>query len=312
MYEDEFEELSTARSRAHRPRPTALVALGCLALLIALVVVNIVAGPKSPARPPGSTGAAPATTNGAIEFYPVDDAKAGGDTPLGARTSTDIPIPSANPPTAPTTAAQGSPTASPTNPPTSTKANPATTTSSHPPAPPTTPAQTYAEVAGHGCPTDARKGAKNVGWWAEGNDGWLGFSSGGFTGNGCSGQFASMPMSGFRTQDDPTFYSLWWFEVGTASKSCAVETYVPTPTDAIYVSGKPAYYSVMTSETGPEIGTFTVDQRVNRGRWVSVGSYSVSAGRVVIQLHNRGEDWTVDAPTYEHIGVGQIRVTCHG
>ena len=48
---------------------------------------------------------------------------------------------------------------------------------------------------------------------------------------------------------------------------------------------------------------FTIDQVANRGRWVSVGTYSVTAGAISIHLGNRG-------PSGTYLGVGQARVTC--
>jgi hypothetical protein len=121
-----------------------------------------------------------------------------------------------------------------------------------------------------------------------------------------------MDMSGSATVDDPTSHARWWFDVGSSSRRCALEIYVPTSSNNRDVQGKPAQYFVMDTENGPVRAQPTVDQRVNRGTWVARGTYLINGGRLVVKLVNRGEDWTITAPTYEHIAIAQVRLTCTG
>ncbi len=170
---------------------------------------------------------------------------------------------------------------------------------------------TFAGVGGYGCPATSTHGFSEVGRYTDAQIGWFTVTTGGWTGDGCNGKFDAMDMSGSATVDDPSSYALWWFAVGSASRHCQVSVYVPTTSNSRYVAGKPAQYFVLDTETGPVRASFTVDQRINHGRWIS-GRYDVHGGRVVIKLVNRGQDWTDAGPTYEHIAVAQVRVTCTG
>ncbi len=177
---------------------------------------------------------------------------------------------------------------------------------------PAPPPVTFTAVSGYSCPGSATHGFSEVGRYTNGQIGWYSVGSGAWSGNGCAGRFDAMEMSGYATSDDPSAYALWWFAVGSASKRCAVWVYVPSSSNSRDVAGKPAQYFVMDSETGPVRAGFTVDQRHTHGQWVTGGDQVVHGARLVIKLVNRGEDWTFDGPTYEHIAVSQVRLNCTG
>lgn len=216
-----------------------------------------------------------------------------------------------------------SPTPAPTSvssPPPRVSPRPSTATVAAPPRPtptsatgsPAPPPVTFTAVAGYSCPGSATHGFSENGRYTNGQIGWYSVGSGAWTGNGCAGRFDAMEMSGYAQADDPTANALWWFAVGSASKRCDVSVYVPSSSNSRDVAGKPAQYFVMDSETAPVRAGFTVDQRYTRGQWVTGGSHDVHGARLVIKLVNRGEDWTLDGPTYEHIAVAQVRLTCTG
>jgi hypothetical protein len=214
-----------------------------------------------------------------------------------------------------TTASPAKPTTSPTrrtSPTPSAAASPPRTSIAVPP-PPSSPSPapvTYSAVAGYGCPNSATHGFSEVGRYTDGTIAWYAVTSGGWTGNGCNGRFDAMEMSGYATQDDPSAYVIWSFAVGAASKRCQVATYVPTSANSLDVGGKPAQYFVMDTESGPVRAGFTVDQRYTRGTWVGGGTYTVNDEGLVVKLVNRGEDWTQAGPSFEHIAVAQVRITC--
>ncbi len=112
---------------------------------------------------------------------------------------------------------------------------------------------------------------------------------GGWPANGCLGVFWTLPMSG-TTVDDPDTYVVWWFApAGMAGGSCDVMVYVPRPDHPQDAAGRPSAYLVLRGrDDATVVGDFTIDQTINRGRWVSVGPYPLDNGQIAIKLINRG------------------------
>ena len=93
---------------------------------------------------------------------------------------------------------------------------------------------------------------------------------GGWVGTGCTGSFWTIPMSG-TTVDDLGRFVLWWFAPrGMTRGSCDVMVYVPRPTRPQDAAGRPTAYIVLRGrEDATAVGTFTIMQSMNQGRWVS-------------------------------------------
>ncbi|MBO4209037.1 hypothetical protein [Micromonospora echinofusca] len=293
-----------ARTGLRRPSVPLLAALcvGILAVLIGIVLTG-----ADGKEPPGQVPAAQSTDGPPIEFAPVGDGDDPEQSPAPTPDATS-PSPGSGQPSPSPEVSGGSPS-SPSRAPRPTPGNPTGGTPS--PAAPLKPAVTFTEVGGYHCPDTATRGFRHSGWYSDGKRGWYSIGTGGWTANGCPGHYEAMPMSGSATKDDSGLYAEWWFAVGSATRSCAASTYVPTTTDDRNVAGRPATYQVRDVEGGPVRATFTIDQRANRGRWVSAGTYPVTGGRIVIRSVNRGIDWNASGETLEHIAVAQMRVTCY-
>jgi hypothetical protein len=89
--------------------------------------------------------------------------------------------------------------------------------------------------------------------------------------------------------------------------------YIPNDGDIQDVGGNPTFYSVynnIQSGGSGEIGSFTIDQVHDLGRWVSAGSFPVSGHTIAVQLHTRGQDWVGDQRTNAHHAAAQVTMTC--
>ena len=173
------------------------------------------------------------------------------------------------------------------------------------------PPATYNAVGGHDC-TDAGTGFAAFGWFDDGNSGFLGKDSGGFTGDGCAGSYFAMPMSGADT-DDTGNYILWTFDTDPVKVGkCSLRVYIPDVNNIIDVGGDPSYYTVQNSSTAyaDTVGSFSIQQPSYLGQWVSEGSFPVSGSLLVVMLHSRGIDWTDTAVTYAHDAADAIQVSC--
>jgi hypothetical protein len=180
------------------------------------------------------------------------------------------------------------------------------TTHASTPAP--RPVVMFRAVGGEDCTHTSSQGYYRIGTYSDGAAGWY-RKGGGWAGNGCHGTFMAMPMSGNRSFDDPAAYAVWWFNTGAVhSGTCAVSVYVPNSGTARDVAGHPATYQVVRGAYNMGlVRSFTVDQTAHRGQWVGVGKYPLSNGQFALRVVNRGED-----PHGEHIGVGQVALTCAG
>lgn len=173
-------------------------------------------------------------------------------------------------------------------------------------------ATTLTEVAGPSCTSTAASFTK-VGYYtgtAQASADWTTSSTGGYTGDGCTGGFVSLPLSGDATAYDSDRYALWTFHLSTAldkSASCRISTYVPAVKASSAVDGKPAhyyYYGTAYASTAKSLGTYTVDQVSSRGKWVPDSSLTVTGGLVSVKLVDAG------ASTDARAAAAQLRLTC--
>jgi translation initiation factor IF-2 len=175
------------------------------------------------------------------------------------------------------------------------------------PAPRPAPGPTFSALAGKSCPQDASKGYQRIGPYTDGSRGWYSRSSGGWTGDGCGGDFDAVPMSGYADRDDTSAFTVWWFRTGAVRQgSCAISVYVPSSSDWRDVAGNPAYYNVIAGKDDyRRVSGFRIYQTASRGSWVSAGSYPVRDGQIGVQMITRGQD-----PNQEHLAAGQLKVAC--
>ncbi|MFE3501150.1 hypothetical protein [Kitasatospora sp. NPDC059160] len=170
------------------------------------------------------------------------------------------------------------------------------------PAPP--PAPIYHGVAGPGC--GGSTSMQQNGWYDDGQKGWR-KNSGGYSGDGCSGGFTSMPMSGAANKDDSSNSVVWTFNTGSLTTgSCRLSVYVPNNGDIKAVGGAPTYYTVQGQ-------SFNVNQTSSRGQWVPAGTFPLSGGRIAVVMHSRGQDWVGDSvKTYAHHAASAVKADCTG
>ncbi|MET8546095.1 hypothetical protein ABZW03_36510, partial [Kitasatospora sp. NPDC004799] len=146
---------------------------------------------------------------------------------------------------------------------------------------------------------------KANGWFDQGDKGWRN-NSGGYSGDGCNGNYVSMPMSGDANKDDSGNSVVWTFTVDKVS-SCTLSVYIPGSGDVKQVGGNPSYYTVQSG--GGQIGSFSINQTANRGSWVNQGPFSYR-GPISVTLHSRGLDFSGGTVTYAHHAAAAVRATC--
>ncbi|WP_185921936.1 hypothetical protein [Streptomyces sp. WAC06614] len=247
----------------------------------------------------GTTAAGPAAGQGP----PTDTTANGtGQTPAQAGAGTGQP-PTGGGSDAQPAGGNGSPVTSPAVP---------GDRSGQPPVAPPSPAQPgtkeYAAVAGPGC---AGPGA-TFDWIPVRKDGWKGYDVGGYGSSGCNGDFYAMPMSGDSGRDAGNQVR-WTFRTGAVTTgTCQVFVHIPNNGDVRAVGGKASYYSVHAGSTGgdPFLGSFTVNQPSQLGRWVAAGSFRITGGRLAVKLHDRGTGGS--GSTYARHAAEALRVQCTG
>jgi translation initiation factor IF-2 len=174
---------------------------------------------------------------------------------------------------------------------------PAASRSSVPAVPAPQAPATFSAVAGEGCPTGS---FDRIGTYTSGSAGWYRKSQGGWSGDGCSGAYWAVPMSGDPARDEPGSAVVWSFHTSpVVAGNCQLGVFVPTGNSQQDVAGKPAWYRVSGG------ATFAVDQVANRGSWVSAGTFPVRSGQLSITLLTRGAD-----PGNEHLAAAQTRISC--
>ncbi|MEU3574124.1 hypothetical protein AB0E96_37820, partial [Kitasatospora sp. NPDC036755] len=173
---------------------------------------------------------------------------------------------------------------------------PAPPAAAKPPAPVTVIAGPYCSNGGQ---------YKTNGWFDQGDSGWRN-NSGGYSGDGCNGTYASMPMSGDANKDDGGNSVVWTFTVDKVS-SCTLSVYIPGSGNVKQVGGNPSYYTVQSG--GGQVGSFSINQTASRGSWVNQGPFTYR-GPISLTLHSRGLDWSGSTKTYAHHAAGAVRATC--
>ncbi len=142
--------------------------------------------------------------------------------------------------------------------------------------------------------------------------GWSTSGSGGYTGGGCGGGYLSVPMSGHALAYDSNRFALWKFEFSArpTAAHCQLSTYVPDSSALSSVGGDPTYYDYYGSDysgatKSVPLGSYRVDQVSHRGSWVTDSSFTVTTGRVTVQLLDAGR-----TSAHARHAAAQVRLTC--
>lgn len=160
----------------------------------------------------------------------------------------------------------------------------------------------YTAVAGWDCAA-----ANDHGFLANGRQSsWATIGQGGWTGDGCHGDFEAVPFAGTQTANAPT--AEWWFRPAKAMKRCQVQVLAPTPDLSVYQPVDAATYSVLDGTGGAELARFTVDQAASTGSWVPGGTYPVGTDGITVRLSTAGASPSPRAG----LGVAQVKVGCTG
>ncbi|MFH8221106.1 hypothetical protein ACH4C2_15275 [Streptomyces sp. NPDC018057] len=188
----------------------------------------------------------------------------------------------------------------------------------HPPAQqdkqPDTSYKAAAAYSGYGGPHCPSTGASYTEYGASkaanDDDEWT-THTGGYAGNGCSGRFRSLPMSG--DSGDSVNSALWVFRTGGVTQgTCRVSVYVPADGDIRHVGGDPSYYTLHNGSSGSAavLSRADVDQVAHRGQWVALPSVKITGGVLAVKLHDRGKDWNSKGSTDAHHAVDAVRAEC--
>ena len=155
-------------------------------------------------------------------------------------------------------------------------------------APPVTTTNLY---AGPGCSNSG----ENFGMYSyysgtnpNGTTGWS-TQSGGYSANGCSGEYVSMPLNGSATGEDN--HVLWKFTKVPTGQACTIKLFIPAATSIVLVGGDPADYSYTVNGSSTTAGSFTVNQIADRGRWATGPTTTTTTGEVDVRLANTGIDY---------------------
>ncbi|MFE2763877.1 hypothetical protein [Streptomyces halstedii] len=241
-------------------------------------------------------GQAPVTAGGAPA--PGTDPAAGGDQGTGAA------IDGGKDATAPGTAASASPAAP--------SANKSSSPQASAPKAQMKAASTvvYSAVVGPGCPVPSGGGYQQHNYFADGTKGWYTRTTGAWTGDGCNGSYAAVPMSGSTTTDAKNRV-MWWWRPGTTARTCQISVFVPHSNTTLYVGGHPTTYHVLVdaNDRTTKYDSFTVNQASLRGRWVDAGTFTMKGATIGVKLLDRGDDWSSGWGKAHH-AAAQMKVTC--
>ncbi|WP_158713589.1 hypothetical protein OG795_32515 [[Kitasatospora] papulosa] len=168
----------------------------------------------------------------------------------------------------------------------------------------------YTGVVGHGCPTPSGGGYKQVNYFSDGTAGWYTRTTGAWTGDGCSGSYAAVPMSG-STSTDGQSRVMWWWRPGTEARTCQISVFIPHSNTTLYVGGHPSTYHVLVdaNDRTTKYSSFTVNQAGLRGQWIGVGTFPVKGSTIGVKLLDRGDDWSSGWGKAHH-AAGQMKATC--
>ena len=147
------------------------------------------------------------------------------------------------------------------------------------------PATSAPQVAGVGCPASQDNGVTVTA--ARPGPPWTA-APGGWTGNGCDGA-SVWTMNPAGKQPSPSTLT-WWFGALSGVSSCTLSVYVPTQ-NALGQAG----YAVSTGY-GSSLGTVTIDQSANAGRWVVLGTFPAAGSGYQIQLVPEVAELTAAGP----------------
>lgn len=168
----------------------------------------------------------------------------------------------------------------------------------------------YTGVVGHGCPTPVGGGYKQVNYYSDGTAGWYTRTTGAWTGDGCSGSYAAVPMSG-STSTDRESRVMWWWRPGTEARTCQISVFIPHSNTTLYVGGHPSTYHVLVdaNDRTTKYSSFTVNQAGLRGQWIGVGTFPVKGPTIGVKLLDRGDDWSSGWAKAHH-AAAQMKATC--
>lgn len=139
---------------------------------------------------------------------------------------------------------------------------------------------------------------------ANGTTGWS-TQNGGYSGNGCDGEYMSMPLSGDSSE---TEHVLWKFSTVPVGEPCTIEVYIPATSDLALAGGDSAQYSYSLDGATAET-PFEIDQVADRGRWVAEATVQTSTGEVEVRLGNAGADY--DSSNWNaHDAVAAVALAC--
>jgi hypothetical protein len=112
-------------------------------------------------------------------------------------------------------------------------------------------------------------------------------------------RLARVPGDPYQWQED---YD-WTFNTGLAAPHCTLHFYIPVSAHA----DSPVFYWISTGSQniGNEIASFTINQRANRGRWLTRGPFAFPGGTVFLELTDQGEG----PPTADAVAAA-VRLTC--
>jgi helix-turn-helix protein len=156
-------------------------------------------------------------------------------------------------------------------------------------APPTT---SGPRVTGVGCPASQDNGVTVT--TARPGPPWTA-AQGGWTGDGCDGA-SVWTMNPAGKQPSPSTLT-WWFGALPGVSRCTLSVYVPTQN----ARGQ-AGYAVSTGY-GSSLGTVTIDQSANPGRWVVLGTFPAAGSGYQIQLMPEVAELTAAGPAAKGPGM---------
>jgi hypothetical protein len=163
-------------------------------------------------------------------------------------------------------------------------------------------AVSFAAVTGWDCDSGA-----DYGFVAQGSTSkWHTAASGGWTQDGCHGQFESIPMTGSKTTDDPDQFAEWWFTPPTATAACAVSVFRPAPPQPQDSAATAAQFFVLDGRDGSRFAGFTLNESSDPGSWAAAGSFAVGQNGIAVELVDRG----VPAFAGAELAVTQVKVIC--
>ncbi|WP_329138385.1 hypothetical protein OG552_30540 [Streptomyces sp. NBC_01476] len=182
--------------------------------------------------------------------------------------------------------------------------------------------QKWSTIAGPSC-TNAADGTSSfavygyyTGTNGDGTTGWTTSSQGGYLGDGCSGGYISIPVSGQGTGYNDSRLALWKFDFSAtfSHASCRLSTYVPENSARSSVGGDPAYFYYYGTDYSygakmDSLGGYLVNQVSKQGRWNEGTPFTVATGKVTVKMVDAGSKHgskNADA----HVAAAQIRLTC--